>query len=66
MTAMTRAEIVASRISTRSATYTPPGEDTGSSKWLVSGALIVIGAMLFWVGRPACRDSRVRAGGDCW
>lgn len=63
---MTRSEIVASRISSRGATYTPADEGRGDSKWLFVGAMLAAAAALFWVGRPACRDSRVHAGGDCW
>ena len=60
---MTRSELVASRVLSRSATYTPSGEDTGSPKWLFVLGMLVIAGGLFYVGRPACRNPREQY---CW
>lgn len=65
---MNRMTVIAERIELRraSGTYTPPNEGQGNTNWLLTGGLLVGAAALFWVGRPSCRDARVRAGGDCW
>lgn len=60
---MTRAELVFERVASRSATYTPPDEGRGDSKWLYVGVMFAISAALFYVGRPACRNPRTQ---NCW